>query len=68
MRSAERSRWTVTDFVQGREQDCHTSDKIKEALLEQGCGDIELPQLTDDEILEKLKKRIRLEFDFLQQS
>ena len=54
------------DFVQGREQDYATlQTRIKEALLEQGCGDIELPRLTDEEILEKLKKRIRLEFEKL---
>jgi DNA helicase-4 len=54
------------DFVDGREQDYATlQTRIKEALLEQGCGDIELPRLTDEEILEKLKKRIRLEFEKL---
>ena len=54
------------DFVQGREQDYATlQTRIKEALLEQGCGDIELLRLTDEEILEKLKKRIRFEFEKL---
>ena len=54
------------DFVQGCEQDyAILHARLKEALLKQGCGDIEMPRLTDEELLEKLKKRIRLEFEKL---
>jgi len=54
------------DFLQGREED-YLAIKvlIEEALAEQGCGDNQLRRLSDEELLDKLKKRIRFEFEKL---
>jgi len=54
------------DFLQGREADYQMiNDIIKDTLAENGCVDIELRRLSDDELLDKLKKRIELEFEKL---
>ena len=54
------------DFLDGREDDYRAiTELIKQALNENGCVDIELRRLTDEELLDKLKKRIELEFEKL---
>ena len=54
------------NFLQGREEDyAAITGLIKQALIEQGCGDIELRKLSDEELLAKLKKRISMEVEKL---
>jgi DNA helicase IV len=54
------------DFLNGREDDYRAiTELIKQALNENGCADIELRRLSDEELLDKLKKRIELEFEKL---
>jgi DNA helicase IV len=54
------------NFLEGREEDyAAIAGLIKQALIEQGCGDIELCKLSDEELLAKLKKRISMEVEKL---
>jgi DNA helicase-4 len=54
------------DFLDGREDDYRAiTELIRQALNENGCVDIELRRLSDEELLDKLKKRIELEFEKL---
>ena len=54
------------NFLQGREEDyAAIAELIKQALIEQGCGNIELCKLSDEELLAKLKNRISMEVEKL---